>query len=48
VNRLLGALLLDIHEQWTTGTRYLDREEYATWCAERVRTVPAGTVVAMR
>jgi putative transposase len=27
VIRLLGALLLEIHEQGTTGTRYLDREE---------------------
>jgi putative transposase len=28
VIRLLGALLLEIHEQGTTGTGYLDREEY--------------------
>jgi putative transposase len=47
VIRLLGALLLEIHEKWTTGTRYLDMEEYATWCAARARTAPTGTVVAM-
>ena len=46
--RLLGALLLEIHEKWTTEPRYLDREEYTTWCAERAAHVPAGTVVAIR
>ena len=48
VIRLLGALLLEIDEKWTTGTRYLDREEYDTWCAERAQTTSPGTVVAMR
>ncbi len=48
VIRLLGALLLDIHEKWTTGTRYLDMEEYEAWSAERADTAPTGTVVAMR
>lgn len=48
VIRLLGALLLEMHEKWTTGTRYLDMEEYATWCAERAQTTSPGTVVAMR
>jgi transposase-like protein len=46
--RLLGALLLEIHEQGTTGTRYLDREEYESWCAERDHPASTGTVVAMR
>jgi putative transposase len=48
VIRLLGALLLEIHEKWTTGTRYLDMEEYAAWRAERAGTAQTGTVVAMR
>ncbi len=48
VIRLLGALLLDIHEKWTTGTRYLDREKYDAWCAARADTALTGTVVAMR
>ncbi len=47
VIRLLGALLLEIHEKWTTGTRYLDMEEYDTWCAERTPRTPAD-VVAIR
>ena len=46
--RLLGALLLEIHEKWTTGTRYLDMEEYEAWSAERADTATTGTVVAMR
>jgi len=48
VIRLLGALLLEVHEKWTTGTRYLDMEEYAAWCTERADSAPTGTVVAMR
>jgi putative transposase len=47
VIRLRGAWLLEIHEQGTTGTRYLDREEYAAWCAERAAH-GAGPVVAIR
>jgi len=38
VIRLPGALLLEIHEKWTTGTRYLDMEEYELWRAERAVT----------
>jgi len=48
VIRLLGALLLEIHEKWTTGTRYLDMEEYEAWSAKRADTATTGTVVAMR
>ena len=46
VVRLLGALLLEIHEKWTTGTRYLDMEEYEIWRAERTAAVP-GKVVTL-
>ena len=48
VIRLLGALLLEIHEQWTTGTRYLAMEEYEAWSAERAHKTSTATVVAMR
>ena len=33
--RLLGALLLEQHEQWTTGHRYLDMTTYWQWRQER-------------
>lgn len=46
VVRLLGALLLEIHEKWTTGTRYLDMEEYDVWHAERLAAAP-GKVVTL-
>lgn len=29
--RLLGALLLEQHEQWTTGHHYLDMAPYWQW-----------------
>jgi putative transposase len=39
--RLLGALLLEQHEQWTTGHHYLDMAAYWQW-----RQDQAGRVVA--
>ena len=31
VIRLLGALLMEQDEKWTTGKKYSDMEEYFTW-----------------
>jgi transposase-like protein len=31
VLRLLGALLMELEEQWTTGHRYLQMETYWQW-----------------
>ncbi len=31
VIRLLGALLMEQDEKWTTGKKYFDMEEYFTW-----------------
>jgi len=45
VFRLVGALLMELHEKWTTGTRYLDMEEYAQWRAERAAA--PGKVVTL-
>jgi transposase-like protein len=33
--RLLGAVLLEQHEQWSTGRKYLDMNAYHQWCAAR-------------
>jgi putative transposase len=33
--RLLGAVLMEQHEQWSTGRKYLDMAEYYQWCAAR-------------
>jgi putative transposase len=30
--RLLGALLMEQHEHWTTGHRYFDMTAYGQWC----------------
>jgi len=29
--RLLGALLMEIDEEWTTGRKYLNMDEYEAW-----------------
>ena len=29
--RLIGALLTEFHEQWSTGKKYLDMTEYLEW-----------------
>jgi transposase-like protein len=33
--RLVGALLAEKHEEWSTGRRYLKMEEFYGWQAER-------------
>jgi putative transposase len=33
--RLLGALLMEIDEKWSTGSRYLNMEEYWAWRQEQ-------------
>ncbi len=39
VIRLLGALLLEQHEQWTTGHRYFDMAPYWQWRRDQERRV---------
>jgi putative transposase len=29
--RLIGALLAEFHEQWSTGKKYVDMTEYLEW-----------------
>jgi putative transposase len=36
--RLLGAVLMERHEQWSTGHRYLDMGSYWHWRSERPLT----------
>jgi putative transposase len=33
--RSLGALLMEIDEKWSTGSRYLNMEEYWVWRQEQ-------------
>ena len=33
--RLIGALLSEFHEQWSTGKKYLDMTEYHEWKKEQ-------------
>jgi putative transposase len=43
--RLLGALLQELHEQWTTGHRYLDMTASWLWRHERQARQPATEVM---
>ena len=36
--RLIGALLMEIHEEWQTGRMYLNLAEYLSQKAETVNT----------
>ena len=41
--RLIGAVLMEIDEAWTTGHRYLHMEEYWAWRAEQEAKREEGT-----
>ena len=34
--RLVGALCAETHEEWSTGRRYLNMDEYFQWRADRL------------
>lgn len=35
VERLVGALCAETHEEWSTGRRYLKMDEFLEWQAEQ-------------
>jgi len=39
--RLVGALCAEMHEEWSTGRRYLNMEEYFEWKAAQQKESPA-------
>jgi putative transposase len=38
--RLIGALLAEHHEVWSTGKRYCDMTEYLEWKTTQTQEVP--------
>jgi len=40
--RLLGAVLLEQHEQWSTGRKYLEMDEYHEGVAARAAAAKGG------
>jgi putative transposase len=38
--RLIGALLAEHHEVWSTGKRYFDMTEYFEWKTTQTQEVP--------
>jgi len=42
VERLVGALCAETHEEWSTGRRYLTMDEYFEWKAAQQEESPAG------
>jgi transposase-like protein len=45
-NRLLGAILMEIDEAWSTGKRYLDMAEYWQWRRSRPLHPTEGALIA--
>src|SRR5262245_62775294 len=45
---LLGAVLMERHEQWTTGHRYLDMAAYWHWRGERTERASEPAAGASR
>jgi transposase-like protein len=41
VERLVGALCAETHEEWSTGRRYLKMEEFLEWQAEQQTGEPS-------
>jgi len=39
--RLVGALLAEKHEEWSTGRRYLTMDAFYTWRGEQAEDKPA-------
>jgi hypothetical protein len=37
--RLIGALLAEQHEVWSTGKRYFDMAEYLVWKASGIQEI---------
>ncbi|WP_423816189.1 transposase [Salinibacter ruber] len=40
--RLVGALCAETHEEWSTGRRYLNMDEYLEWRADQSVNGPLG------
>ncbi|GMA56780.1 IS256 family transposase [Alicyclobacillus sacchari] len=46
--RLIGALLMEIDEAWTTGRRYLDMEAYWAWREQQASSAQTAKVHTLR
>ena len=44
VARLIGALLMELDDKWSTGKRYLDRIEYLQWKEKRQQVFPRKSI----
>ena len=45
--RLLGALLMEIDEKWSSGKRYLDLTDYFEWRSHRSKLKPESKVIRL-
>ncbi|EJY57130.1 transposase mutator type [Alicyclobacillus hesperidum URH17-3-68] len=44
--RLIGALLMEIDEAWTTGHKYLDMKDYLVWREEQQKRANQGSKIS--
>jgi transposase-like protein len=43
--RIVGALLMETHEKWTTGRKYLSMEDYWSWREQHLEALKQGSKV---
>jgi len=48
VVRLIGALLMELDDKWTSGKKYLDMTEYLQWQKEQKQACDRNNVVHIR
>ena len=48
VVRLIGALLMELDDKWTTGKKYLDMAEYLRWQEEQKQVIQQKNIACIR
>jgi len=48
VVRVIGALLMELDDKWTTGKKYLDMAEYLRWQEEQKQVIRQKNIACIR
>lgn len=46
LNRLMGAILIDQNDNWSSGRKWLDMQEYLAWREEEKKDIPGNEVAS--